>query len=92
MMSVARRAGARTVGVIMTGMGRDGAAGARAIRRAGGLVIAQDEATSVVFGMPRAAVESGAVNVVLPLNGIASTLTTFVDDLVRGVRRGRRAV
>ncbi len=92
MMSVARRVGARSVGVVLTGMGRDGAAGARAIRRAGGLVIAQDEATSVVFGMPRAAAEAGAVNAVLPLDGIPSILTTYVDDIVRAAKRGRRAV
>lgn len=92
MMSAARRVGARSIGVILTGMGRDGAAGARAIRRAGGLVIAQDEATSVVFGMPRAAVESGAVNAVLPLDSIASMLSTYVDDIVRAAKRGRRAV
>ena len=92
MMSVARRVGARSVGVVLTGMGRDGAAGARAIRRAGGLVIAQDESTSVVFGMPRAAAEAGAVNAVLPLDGIPPILTTYVDDLARAAKRERRAV
>jgi len=92
MMSMARRVGARSVGVILTGMGRDGAAGARAIRRAGGLVIAQDEATSVVFGMPRAAAEAGAVNAVLPLDDIPSMLNGYVDDIVRAAKRGRRAV
>ena len=54
--------------------------------------IVQDEATSVVFGMPRAAAEAGAVNAVLPLDGIPSILTTYVDDIVRAAKRGRRAV
>jgi len=92
MMSMARRVGARSIGVILTGMGRDGAAGARAIRRAGGLIIAQDEATSVVFGMPRAAAEAGVVNAVLPLDDIPSTLNGYVDDIVRTAKRGQRAV
>ena len=92
MMSMARRVGARSIGVILTGMGRDGAAGARAIRRAGGLIIAQDEATSVVFGMPRAAAEAGAANAVLALDDIPPTLNGYVDDIVRAVTRGRRAV
>lgn len=57
--------------MILTGMGRDGAAGAGAIRRAGGHVVAQDEASSVVWGMPGSAVEVGAVDDVVPLNQMA---------------------
>jgi two-component system chemotaxis response regulator CheB len=55
-------------------MGRDGAEGLRALKRAGGHTIAQDEATSAVYGMPRAAIETGAVDRVLPLEDIARAL------------------
>jgi two-component system chemotaxis response regulator CheB len=55
-------------------MGRDGAAGLLDLRQAGGRVIAQDEATSVVYGMPREAVSAGAVDIVLPVEHIASQL------------------
>lgn len=71
--SIAGAVGADGVAVVLTGMGRDGAEGVVAIRAAGGHTIAQDEATSAVFGMPKAATESGA-NVVLPLSEIATEL------------------
>ncbi|WP_324760324.1 protein-glutamate methylesterase/protein-glutamine glutaminase [Haloarcula sp. GH36] len=70
------------VGVILTGMGEDGAEGIRAIKAAGGHTIAQDEATSAVYGMPKRAVETGCVDSVLPIDDIASgildTITTQV--------------
>jgi len=62
------------VGVLLTGMGRDGAEGLLAMRRAGHLTIAQDQASSAVYGMPRAAAEIGAAQMILPLNKIAVVL------------------
>jgi two-component system chemotaxis response regulator CheB len=72
--SFAQELGAQGAGCLLTGMGRDGAAGLLAIRRAGGRTIAQDEATSVVFGMPREAILLGAAEQVLALNQIAPRL------------------
>lgn len=72
--SVARYAGGNAVGVLMTGMGHDGAAGLAAMKKAGAATIAQDEATSVVFGMAREAIRSGCVDIVVPLDRIASEL------------------
>jgi two-component system chemotaxis response regulator CheB len=72
--SVAQAAGANAVGVIMTGMGDDGADGLLEMKKAGAATIAQDETTSVVFGMPKAAVERGAVDEVLPLTKIGDAI------------------
>jgi two-component system chemotaxis response regulator CheB len=72
--SVADAAGAAAVGVILTGMGRDGAEGLRAMKEVGGWTIAQDEATCVVFGMPREAIALGVVDVVAPLSRIAAAV------------------
>ena len=63
--------GGRPLGVVMTGMGRDGREGSRTIKERGGTVIAQDEESSVVFGMPRAVIEAGLADVVAPLDDIA---------------------
>jgi two-component system, chemotaxis family, protein-glutamate methylesterase/glutaminase len=72
--SVAEQLGPAGIGVILTGMGADGARGLRQVRNRGGLTIAQDEASSVVWGMPGAAVALGAVERVLPIEQIAAAL------------------
>jgi two-component system chemotaxis response regulator CheB len=77
--SIAAALGPRALGVILTGMGDDGADGALDLRRAGGRVAAQDEATCTVFGMPRAAVERGAVIDVLPIEAIAPWICSSVE-------------
>ncbi len=72
--SVAKYAGSNAVGVIMTGMGRDGATGLKHMQEAGAFTIAQDEKSCVVYGMPRAAVEINAVDLILPLSEISGEL------------------
>jgi two-component system, chemotaxis family, protein-glutamate methylesterase/glutaminase len=68
--SAAEYAGPMTIGVILTGMGNDGAKGAQAVHSVGGHVIAQDESTAVIFGMPQEAIKTGAVEQVLPIEAI----------------------
>lgn len=74
--SVAETAGSNAIGVILTGMGADGAQGMLKMKRAGARTIAQDEASCVVFGMPREAVSVGAVDRILPLSQIAGAILT----------------
>lgn len=79
--SVARALGRNVAAAVLTGMGRDGAEGLLALRKAGARTIAQDEASSVVWGMPKAAVDVGAAAEVLPLDRIAARLTALVAEL-----------
>lgn len=78
--SVAKTAGANAIGVILTGMGSDGAKGLLAMRECGSLTIAQDEATSLVFGMPKEAIQLNAACEVLALNDIAPRVLKYVQD------------
>jgi len=77
--SVAQSFASRAIGVVLTGMGRDGAKGLQAIRKAGGHTIAQDKASSVVFGMPGEAVVLGAAELVLPLDAVGAQLVRWVS-------------
>ena len=75
--STAQAAGPQAAGVLLTGMGDDGAQGMLEIYEPGGLTIAQDEPTCVVFGMPREAIRRGGVRQVLPLDRIAASLLAW---------------
>jgi two-component system chemotaxis response regulator CheB len=76
--AAAEAAGDAAVAVLLTGMGSDGAIGMQAVRAAGGATIAQDEATCVVYGMPRAAIATQAVQQVVPLPMIPEAILTAV--------------
>ena len=76
--SVSEAYGGQALGVIMTGMGNDGALGCRLLKRRGARILAQDEATCVVFGMPREPIQEGIADVVAPLDRIAAEITRLV--------------
>lgn len=77
--SVSRIAGANSVGVILTGMGNDGAKGMLAMKQAGAHTLAQDEASCVVFGMPKEAIKLGAADKILPLSDIPAAILGYVS-------------
>lgn len=78
--SAAGAYGASTIAVVLTGTGRDGALGVEAVKGKGGTIVVQDEATSEYFGMPGAAIATGCVDFVLPLDEIAGALATLVSN------------
>lgn len=86
MRAVAARFGPRALGVVLTGMGCDGALGVKAIKGAGGLCLAQDEASCVVYGMPRAAFETGALAQVVPLPDMAAAIARQIAARGRGTQ------
>ena len=75
--SAAEVYGDSVISIVLTGMGTDGAEGTRIVKQAGGITIAQDENSSMIFGMPQAAAETGCVDMVLPLNEIAKKLVSL---------------
>jgi len=90
MESVAAFAGSLSIAGVLTGMGNDGANGAKAIKAAGGLVLAQDEATSVIFGMPAEAIKAGAVDQVLGIDDIYAAIEKRVLGICRPTPAGVR--
>ncbi|MDD5190734.1 MAG: chemotaxis response regulator protein-glutamate methylesterase [Dehalococcoidales bacterium] len=80
MLSVAKTMGSYCVGVVMTGMGSDGTRGAAAIHTAGGKILAEDESTAVVWGMPRSVIETGNANRIAPVTDISSEIQMLVTE------------
>lgn len=83
--SVAQEFGSSAIAVLLTGMGRDGAQGLLSVRQAGGATVAQDEETSVIFGMPKEAILIGAAERVLALNDIPTTLISLAKAAIRRI-------
>lgn len=92
MLSAAREYPGRLVAVLLTGMGRDGAEGIKAVKAKRGFTIAEDQSTCVVFGMPRAAIETGCVDRVVPLPRVASEIVAAVSTVASVGDRGGKDV
>lgn len=90
--SVAASCGAASIAVVLTGMGQDGLAGSKRIREQGGRILAQDEASSVVWGMPGFVARDGVAHEVVPLQDMASTITRYVGPAGLATRSERRNV
>lgn len=82
--SVARHAAKKAIGILLTGMGDDGASGLLRMKEAGATTIAQDKASSIVWGMPREAIELGAADYILPLNLIPPKIITLCEQTTKG--------
>ncbi len=72
--SVAKNYGNRSLGLILTGMGSDGVKGMKAIKEKGGITLAQDKATSTIYGMPKVAIENGVVDKIMPITSLAEEI------------------
>lgn len=90
-LSVAQSFGPLAIAVVLTGMGKDGTEGARAIKEAGGRVIVQDLSDAAVGGMPKAVVESGAYDIVLPVHAMGAYLITLTRRLVNSLPTTEKA-
>jgi two-component system chemotaxis response regulator CheB len=84
--SLARVAGTNTIATVLTGMGKDGAKGLVELRQAGALTMAQDEASCVVYGMPKAAVEQGGTDQIVTLDDMGVALSKAVEKVSKGTR------
>jgi two-component system chemotaxis response regulator CheB len=80
MLSAADVYGSKNIGVVLTGIGSDGAKGIRAIKEKGGTTIAQNQETSVVFGMPKVAIQTGCVDIIAPLERISREIMTACEE------------
>jgi two-component system chemotaxis response regulator CheB len=84
--SVAAAVGSNALAVVLTGMGKDGALGIRYIAEQGGYTMAQDEATSMIFGMPQEAIKTGCVKQIVPLHEVSDRLVEVLNAMGRDYR------
>jgi two-component system chemotaxis response regulator CheB len=92
MESVVEHYGNLVLGVVLTGMGTDGTVGSQHIKNAGGKVLVQDEATCVVYGMPKSIAESGYADAILPITGITDGIVETLKTYPQGARNERSRI